>query len=490
MLLLNLNTSSSTPLYKQVIDQIKQLIDSELLKPGDKLPSTRVLAKRHNLNRNTICKAYEELWALGYIESSSGSYSKVRKRIINVFTEPNNKNNTYNWENIISKNSNILRKSVQKEIVKINPVNKIDFRPLSPDPKILPSIEFRKCLNEILRSGKSEILLYGEAEGFYPLRTFLARHMQLHAINTNINDIIITNGAQNALDMIVKLLINPGDTIIIEKPTYSEAIPIFKYYNANIIELPVYDEGMNLNELEQVLQKHNPKFLYTMPNFQNPTGTTTSQAHREKLLSICEKYNLPIIEDGFVEEMKYFGKNILPIKSMDKKGLVFYIGTFSKVLFPGIRIGWIASNEYCTKRFSEIRKVTEISMNTINQAALELFCRNGSYEKQLKKNHTIYKKRMGVALKTLRENLHSNDFKYTKPIGGYTIWFGSKKSKITENQLIKLIQQEGVLVTRGSQSFYSNTNSTCFRISIAHRNEEEIKTGINIITQVLNSLNN
>ncbi len=490
MLLLNLNTSSSNPLYKQVIEQIKHLIDSELLKPGDKLPSTRVLAKQHNLNRNTICKAYEELWALGYIESSSGSYSKVRKRIIKVITEPDKKNQTYNWENIISKSSNLLRKSTQKKIVEINSKTKIDFRPLSPDPKILPNIEFRKCLNDVLKSDRSEILLYGEPEGFYPLRAFLARHMQLHTINVNINDIIITNGAQNALDMIVKLLIDQGDTILIEKPTYSEAIPIFKYYNANIIELTVYEDGLNLKELEQVLQKHHPKFLYTMPNFQNPTGTTTSQAHREKLLSICEKYNLPIIEDGFVEEMKYFGKNILPIKSMDKKGFVFYIGTFSKVLFPGIRIGWIASNEYCTKRFSEIRKVTEISMNTINQAALELFCKNGFYEKQLKKIHTVYKKRMGVALKTLRENLHSNDFKYTKPIGGYTIWFESKGSKITESQLTKLIQQDGVLVTPGSQSYYSNTNSTCFRISIAHRNEGEIERGINVISQVLNSLNN
>lgn len=488
MILIKINKSLKTPLYKQIVEQFIELINKEVLKPGDHLPSTRKLAQQYKLNRNTIYKAYEELWALGYIESTSGSYSKVRDRLKMTATEPKDNDQSIHWQNHI-KNNVLTLHHRKNEVNGDEPLNNaIDFRKLSPDPRVLPNDEYRKCVNEVMRSENANLLLYGEPEGLSSLRESLAQHMQLHSIKVDHSEIIITNGAQNALDLIAQLFIEPGDTILIEKPTYSAAIPIFKYHHANIIEVSIKKDGLALDELEQVLQRHNPKFLYTMPNFQNPTGITSGQEHREKLLELAERYELPIIEDGFAEEMKYLGKSILPIKSMDKKGLIFYIGTFSKVLFPGIRIGWIASNEYCTERFAEIKKTTEISMNNITQAGLELFCKKGLYEKQLKRIHSIYKKRMYIALKTLRENLINPKIEYTKPIGGYTIWFELDKDIISEKKLIEILRANGVLVTPGSNSFYTKSNNTNFRISIAHRDEEEIKRGIIQITQILNQL--
>ncbi|PLX22536.1 MAG: hypothetical protein C0597_02340 [Marinilabiliales bacterium] len=488
MIILNLNHSSKIPLYQQIVDHFIYMIDNNILKTGDNLPSTRSLAKQHDLNRNTIYKAYEELWALGYIESTPGSYSKVRKRIITLSKDPVRTDHNLNWDSKITKGASILRTQFKKKESKTHAFKPIDFRPLSPDPHIIPNDEFRKCLNEVLLSKGHELLYYGDPEGFRPLREFLETHMRLHSIHVDFSEIIITNGAQNALELIVKLLIDPGDVIVIEKPTYSEAIPIFKYHQAKIIEIPITDEGLDLEKLELVLESYNPKFLYTMPNFQNPTGTTTSQKHREKLLEICEKFELPIIEDGFVEEMKYFVKNILPIKSMDKAGLVFYIGTFSKVLFPGIRLGWIASNLYCSQRITELKMASEISMNTMVQAGIELFCRKGYYEKQIRRIHSVYKKRMGLSLKILRDGLNNKNFEYTKPIGGYTIWFETNANYISESELLEKLNHDGVLVTGGEQSFYTKNNKTCFRISIAHRNETEIDTGIKRILQTLNSL--
>ena len=311
MILLDLNPKSKIPLFKQVFNQLKRMIESDILKPGDKLPSTRILAKQHGLNRTTIYKAYEELWALGFIESKSGSYSTIRQRakVANIKIDSNESN--LNWGEKISSGSMLLIEPDNKSVTKSSKKGIIDFTPLSPDPEIIPNEEFRKCLNETLRENDGNILLYGDSLGYKPLREFIAHQMQLHAVHVNSSEIIITNGAQNALELLLKLFIEPNSEVIIETPTYSAIIPLLKYYHAKILEIPIKEDGLDLDILESTLANHQAKLLYTMPNFQNPTGITSSQAHRERLLEICEKHQIPILEDGFVEEMKYFGKNIL-----------------------------------------------------------------------------------------------------------------------------------------------------------------------------------
>ncbi|MCB2196089.1 MAG: PLP-dependent aminotransferase family protein [Bacteroidetes bacterium] len=485
MILLNLNKKSKTPIFKQILFQLTELIEKGVLKPGDKLPSTRSLANHHQLNRNTVYKAYEELWALGYIESKTGSYSTIRERK-NIAEKLASNSENIDWSAKINSKSQKLIESNYK--IEKQEKDYIDFTPLSPDPDVIPSEEFRKCINDSLKNSGSDILAYGNPYGYEPLREFISNHMQLHGINVTKDEIIVTSGAQHAIELILKLFIEPGSEVLIESPTYSAIIPLLEYYDVNVLELPMSEHGIDLQILESLLKTHKPKLLYTMPNFHNPTGITTNQAHREKLLEICERYEIPVIEDGFVEEMKYFGKNILPVKSMDKSGLVFYVGTFSKVLFPGIRIGWIASNKYCTDRFAEQIKASAISVNQLNQVALELYCKQGLFEKQLKRIHTLYRKRMYVALKTIRENLTNKNITYTKPAGGYTIWFETMKSNISESDLVEKLKMNGIQVMPGSKAYYSQTDKISFRISIAHRKEDEIEKGLEIITQILNKL--
>lgn len=487
MILIKIDKTSSIPLFKQITNQIKDLIENNSLKQGDHLPSTRLLASQLGLNRTTVYKAYEELWALGYIESKSGSYSTIRKRTKEISSKEEVIQDEIDWNSKLSKASKIL---IEEDISKITPKdnNCIDFRPLSPDLSVIPNNEYRKCINSILIDKNEDVFFYGDSMGYNALRKSLANHLNLHGIKINSNEIIITNGAQSAIGFIFKLLLEPKSEIIIESPTYSSIIPLIRSFNLKVIEIPMNAEGMDLDILKSKINNRNPKLLYTMPNFQNPTGITSSQSHREKLLSICEQNNIPIIEDGFVEEMKYFGKSVLPIKSMDKKGIVFYIGTFSKVLFPGIRIGWIASNQYCTKRLSEIIKTIEISVNTINQVALNSFMEKGYLNNQLLRIHRLYKKRMGVALKVIRENLTNKNVDYTKPIGGYTIWFDILNVQLTENELLTLFGNENVLVSSGSISYYSKSNKLNFRISIAHCSEHEIENGLIRIINILNSL--
>lgn len=489
MLNIKLDRKSNTSLFMQICLQIKHLIDKNILKTGDRLPPTRELASFLNVNRTTVYKAYEELWALGYIESKSGSYSTVRKRFRQETNLQKMPTKIIHWTNKWGENASQIQSLKKNEKVYTENKELIDFTPLSPDPNYIPKESFRKIINNILRSSDASLLNYGNPCGNKSLRAVISIQMQLHAINATADDIIITNGAQNAIELIIKLITNKGSSIIVEQPTYSAILPLFKFYGLQIIYVPVNEEGIDLKLLERKIKKYSPKFIYTMPNFQNPTGITTSQSHREKLLQIAERYEIPIVEDGFIEELKYFGKNILPVKSMDKKGLVFYVGTFSKVLFPGLRIGWIVADKECIEQLSVIKQTSEISGNDFTQAALAQFCKSGFYEKQLKKMHKIYRKRMYVALKILRENLNNIKITYTKPIGGYTIWFEIANSQIKETDLIELLIQNGVAVTPGSLSYTRESSNTHFRISIAHRNEDEIKQGLLKIINILNNIN-
>ncbi len=487
MILLNLDKKSSIPLYKQVFEQLRTMIDNETLKEGDVLPSTRGFAKELSVNRTTIYRAYEELWAQGYIESKSGSYSTVRKPAKVVTIDYKEKKQIINWNDIFERKPNLTGMYSQVPTVQKNFIN---FIPLSPDPKLIPVQKFKQCLNNVLIQEGPDLLQYGNSSGYQPLREYIAKQMQKHSINISVDEIILTNGCQNAIDLILKLLITEGDKILVESPTYSSAIPLFGMYGADIIGIPVKANGVDLEILENQILKHKPSLFYTMPNFHNPTGITSDQIHRENLLEICKKHKVPILEDGFVEEMKYFGKAVLPIKSMDKYNIVFYLGTFSKILFPGLRIGWIAADKKCISMLSNIAKVNCISGNILNQAALLKFCKLGYYDIHVKRMHRVYKKRMMTALRAVSEYIPKEHFTYTKPFGGYSLWIKAKNDELEQNEIINLINKQGVAVSPGNIHFSEPQNKCYFRISIAHTDENEIKEGIKKIGKALKILTN
>ena len=352
----------------------------------------------------------------------------------------------------------------------------------------MPFDRFKKCLNHVLTEERESILDYGDALGYKPLRKFITEQMMQHSVHISEDEIILTNGCQNGIEMVLRLLIKPGDKIITESPIYSSAIPIFKNYTDKLIGIPLGENGMDLKIFEIKVKKEKPALFYTIPNFHNPTGFTSSQAYREELLKICERYKLPVIEDGFSEEMKYYGKNILPIKSMDKYSLVFYLGTFSKILFPGLRIGWIAADKECIDHFAAMKRSSEISSITLTQAALYRFCKFGYFELHIKKLHKVYKKRMHTAINAAKEFIPSEKFTFTKPFGGYTLFIESKDSKFNEEEMVGNIVKAGVAVSPGKIFYPAKYNKASFRISIAKSDENEIMEGFKRIGKALNKL--
>ena len=480
-ILLDIDNPSDVPIFRQIINQLVHLIDTGSLPPGSRLPSTRHLAERLSVNRSTVYRAYQELWSLGYLESRPGSYSTVRRRPRVAAAARGTDSGHIDWPRRATPVTRALHAAHRHEealLQKAAGGDIINFVPLSPDSRLFPLDAFRRCMNHVLRREGQQLLQYGTPLGYGPLRQFIAERMRLHGVAVTADEIMITTGAQNAIERLLRLLAAPGASLACESPTYSRAMDIFRLADVRIVGVPMTDAGMDLGALEQVIQRHGPVLVYTIPNFHNPTGITTDQGHREQLLAICERHRLPLLEDGFEEEMKYFGKTVLPIKSMDHHGVVIYLGTFSKILFPGLRIGWIAADRRCIDRLASIQRALILSGNLLDQAALHRFCRMGDYDLHVSRMHRIYRRRMQTVLKALRATFTDGRIHWTEPAGGYTVWVRLQATAADEDRIVDRLLDHGVMVLPGSFHFHGPADGTYFRLSIAHLDEAAITEGI------------
>ena len=238
------------------------------------------------------------------------------------------------------------------------------------------------------------------------------------------------------------------------------------------------DDGPDLDILETLFRESSPALFYTIPNFHNPTGITTEQTHRERLLELAREYQIPLLEDGFEEEMKYFGRGVLPIKSMDRDGLVIYVGSFSKVLFPGIRVGWVAADHACIDQLADLRRATQLTGSPLIQAGLAEFCESGEYDRHIGRMHREFRKRMQMAFKCLRQLPKNAGVKWTQPTGGFTLWLQLMDAKCREQEWLERFRRAGVKLAPGSGHFPGEADGIFFRLSIAERNEDEIREGI------------
>jgi DNA-binding transcriptional MocR family regulator len=283
MILLPIDPKSNTPLYRQIIQGIMDLIENHTLEAGDQLPSTRQLSASLGINRTTIYWAYQELLALGYLDSCPGSYTTVRKRAPIVTAKQIVKRSRIPWNKISNPSSqlvikNYVNKYLEPEIFTSPDV--INLSRLYIEEQLFPIQDFQRCLNNVLVNDGAKLFGYGEAAGYQPLRECVAHRLQSHGITVSGHEILITHGAQQTFELILKLLTNPGAGVVIEMPTYANIISLLQYYQTSIIEIPMLEYGMDLDHLKNVLEQKHPAFIYTMPNFHNPTGVTTSQAHR------------------------------------------------------------------------------------------------------------------------------------------------------------------------------------------------------------------
>jgi DNA-binding transcriptional MocR family regulator len=492
MLLLKLEDSGKRTKSNQIVDGIRRKIESRDLLPSDRLPSTRRLAESLDIHRATVALAYQDLWALGFIDLRPGARPTVRERVPLAGASENKETPLIRWDLHVSLRSRRIRQSyLQYKALSTRGGSArsiIDFGSLDMDRRLFPVSAFRSCVNKVLRERGQALLSYGDAQGYPPLRETIAGRLRSHGISVNPGEILVTDGSQHAIDLVLRMIASPGKAVAIESPTYNVALPLLRFHGLRVLGIPVRDDGMDLAALESALGRERPALVYTIPNFQNPTGTNTTQAHRERLLSLCETYRVPILEDGFEEEMKYSGRVVLPVKSMDARGTVIYCGTFSKVLFPGVRIGWIAARSECLEHLLAIRRFSGLSTNGVLQAAMDEFCRNGSYDRHIGRMHRVFRKRMKGTLRELRKRLPPEWIEWSEPAGGYLIWLRLKPVPGPSPDWASLFPAHGLRVSPGETYFPSGRPSTFLRLSISTLDEEEITEGIRRFAGALNTI--
>jgi DNA-binding transcriptional MocR family regulator len=485
-----IDTNRPEPVYRQIIEKIRSLIDEGTLEPGKPLPSSRALAKKLGVNRSTVYLAYAELQALGYLQSRPGSYNIVQRRRKEVAYHPERKSRI-SWERVFSARAAEIFETFQRFSPERPPLRGPAERPinlaaLDLDPRLYPIAALRKCVNSVLAKEGPGVLEYGTYKGYGPLCEYIAQRLRLHGISVSEAEILITNGAQQALDLLIRLFAASGGTVAVESPTYANILPLLRFSGLNIIGIPMRQDGMDLDILASTLSRNKVSFVYTIPNFHNPTGITTSHQHRERLLNICLKQGVPIAEDGFEEDMKYFGKVDLPLKSIDEHDIVIYLGTFSKALFPGLRLGWITAARECIMRLTALKRFADLTSSNLAQIVMDRFCREGYYDAHLRRLHRIFRRRMLVALNTMDASFPKS-VTWTRPLGGYTMWVRLPR-RLSERELHELLLPHGVVVSPGSYYFPNFRPSEHFRISIARLNEQEIREGLLRLWEALRAL--
>jgi 2-aminoadipate transaminase len=362
----------------------------------------------------------------------------------------------------------------------------ISFAGGAPAPELYPLEAFRAASDKAFEEWGRTMLAYDGAEGILPLREIIANERMANmGVNVRPEDIRILSGSQQGIDFAARLFIDEGDTIVCEYPTYLGALNSFGAFHPSYVSVPMDDNGMIMEELEKTLIA-NPqaKLIYTVPEFQNPTGITLAGDRRKRMVELAEEHDVIIIEDSPYYEIRFEGDNIPAIKSFDTKGdRVIYLGSFSKTLCPGIRLGWACANFEILDRYRVMKEASDFQASTVTQYQVATFLRDNSLDELLNESRRVYKNRRDAALAAIREFFPDN-VQYTVPQGGYFIWLTVPGINSTE-MFLPAVNDIGVAYVPG-ESFFADADQTCnIRLSYSQMSEEKIHEGIARLARLL-----
>ncbi|MCG2881205.1 MAG: PLP-dependent aminotransferase family protein [Vulcanisaeta sp.] len=383
----------------------------------------------------------------------------------------------------LAERTRLMRASEIRELLKWITENVISFGGGMPDPSSFPAKEIMEVTREILSTKADKALQYGTTNGVAELREELVRFMGKVGIKVEgPEDVLITVGSQEALDIIGRVFINPGDYIITESPTYLAALQAFRIYGPRIIGIPMDEEGMRVDVLEDTLRKLSNegrvKFIYVIPTGQNPTGITMSMERRRALLDIASKYDVLIVEDdpyGYI----YFGDGEPPsrLKAMDSEGRVIYLSTFSKIAAPGLRLGWVAASREVIRWFELAKQSIDLHTSTLNQYIAAELLRRGIIERNIPRIKEIYRTKRDLMLQALSQYMPEG-VSWTKPSAGMFIWLTVPENIDTGEMLEIAIKKYGVAYVPG-KSFYPNEEKrNNMRLNFTYPTPQEIFEGI------------
>lgn len=480
--LIQVDRKSSVTLYIQVCNRFISLITNGTLRPADALPSSRILADLIGINRHTVRLAYDELISQGWAESIE------RKGIfvLSKLPELTKIKLPATHKNSISKESFIWTNKFQNALPGEN-FQKIGLAIDDglPDVRLAPVDQLMREYRSISRKyyGRN-FLKYGSCQGSEHLRNSIASYLSnTRGLAVSAENILITKGSQMGIYLAAQLLLNPGDNIVVGVSNYGSADDTFRYAGANLIRVPVDENGMDIDSLEEILLRKKIKAVYIIPHHHCPTTVTMSVERRLKLLDLAREYRFAIIEDDYDFDFHYDNKPYLPLASIDHYQNVIYLGSITKTFAPALRIGYLIGPTAFVQAATSLRQLIDRQGDTLLEEAFAVMFDNGEMERHFRKSLKIYKQRRNLFCQILNTDF-SNTIEFKIPEGGLAIW-SNLDSKIDLNKMSEDAKKKGLFIGNGSFSRNETFITNALRMGFASLEEKEMVKALGILKGVL-----
>ena len=492
MLPVHLQPQSHVPLYIQLRDQLRALVHAGDLRPGDRIPASRELATMLGVHRTTVANAYAELESEGLIQGHVGRGTFIKGNGNGLKISPPappvlNGADGIRWELLFADERG---EEILSRLTASAPVDSLSFVMARPASEFFPIEELQICVNAVLRREATEVLNLGPSDGYGPLKEALLEMLRQEGLTARDENLLVTDGCQQSLDLISKAFVRPGDSVILENPAYPGAVAIFNGARARCLGVPVQTHaepgrtlGIDLEALEATLAANRVKLMVLTPDFQNPTGTSIPLAARRKILELASRYQVAIVEDHIYARLHNRDERIPSLKQLDRSNIVIHIDSFAKVAFPGLRVGWIVAPAAAIERLRLVKQTTDLHTDQLAQATLAEFMRRGLFTKHLAKMRKVYASRLHALDEALRKHMPEGT-RWTLPEGGMCTWLELPLG-FDASELLIHAKERSVLFAPGRYFYVQGHQPNTLRLGFASLDEKQIARGVATLADIL-----
>ncbi|MBJ20071.1 MAG: hypothetical protein CL933_11725 [Deltaproteobacteria bacterium] len=501
----SIDDASSAPAYQQIATQLRKEIERGGRAPGERLPAIRTLAVALGLHRDTVAVAYESLAEAGWVEARVGAGTFVRSTLASR-TEASGRSRRASSgpggsvsasepesgsqpaaereiglalapqvERLMTLENTRPRYATREDVVALHR--------LVPDPRFYPIDEFRECMDAALREEGPELFSYAAPEGDPELRRAMAERFRLFGIRHAPEEHVLCHGASQGISLALRLFTQPGDQVAVEVPTYANVLSALAGLGLTAAPVAMDRQGPDPDALDRLLAKPEVKAFYTIPSFHNPLGTTAPLERREQVLEIAQRHGVPIIEDGFEMDLRFRGPEVPPLAALDDTGIVVLLFSFSKSLFPGVRVGSLSARGRALEGLVTLKLATDLSDSLPLQAGLARFVESGAYDRHLARIRKVLRSRHRALDDALESSMPEGTV-WTRPEGGYQRWV-ELPGEIDSHDLLPEAARAGVLYSPGTLFMPDARPSSAMRLTVSGADEDEIRRGVAALGEVI-----
>jgi 2-aminoadipate transaminase len=481
-----LDRDRPVPLARQIQGHLERLIADGLLAPGVKLPATRELAQSLRVNRATVALAYEELVAAGLARAHVGQGTFVAGEQLAKLVARTPAPAPIDWTAMLSRSARTAAADEERRRAMGTPTGGaavISFAGGMPDSTLFPTEAFRRVLNQVVREEGGALLQYSAVGGYAPLRRYLAGYLLRFGVEARAEEILVVNGSQQGFDLIARTLVDPGDLVAIEQPTYAGAMQAFRSFGARLLPVEWDEAGPRPDVFERLCERQAPKLFYCQPTAHNPSGLTIEPEVGRRLLATAARHQVPIVEDGFDGSLYYGARPNPPLKAADRAGVVLYIGTFSKILFPGLRLGWLVAPPPIVERLQAAKQLADLHTSALLQAAVHRFCERRLLDRHVTRVTAEYARRRVLLLAALRRRMPEG-VTWTEPQGGFSLLL-TLPPGLTATTLLPVAFERGVEFTPGPAFFLDGGGERTLRLAFSSVAAARIDEGVRRLSEAI-----